>query len=270
MLRDILTSKWILGSIGFMIIFATSCYFWYQLEVSPYKKEAVITTELIPQIKTPKVDTNDLTKDKTKTPDYGISADNGKASDAGIEKVIQEVSAGIGISETDIEKLFKDVAAEEEEIKETLTDKKKKARELKQKQTQIFDQIKALIASSGGTLNHTTTGRKKNNEILELYKEVVNLQQEIDGKPYDDINIFFNLADMVNNSLNQNGEMPVSAYLKLADYLEKLVKLIPQLRCVSWHNAPLTVETRLLNQITLLKKILNKYMMVRNVFKYYS
>ena len=226
MRRDILTSKWILGSIGFMIIFSTSCYFWYQLEVSPYKKEAVITTELIQQIKTPKVDTNHLTEDETKTPTNGISVENDKVSDTGtnidIEKIIKEVAAGNGISEADIEKLLKDVAAEEEEVKETLTDKEKKVRELRQQQSKIFTQIKALIASPGGTLNHSATGRQKNNEILELYKELVNLQQAIDGKSYDNINNFFNLAGMVSNSLNQNGEMPVSEYLKLADYMEKI------------------------------------------------
>lgn len=222
MLRDILTSKWILGSISFLIILATSCYFWYQFEVSPYKKEAVITTELIQQIKTPKVDTNDLTDDETITPANDISAENGKVSDTDIENIIKEVAAGNGMSEADIEKLVKDVAAEEEEVKETLTDKEKKVRELRQQQSKIFTQIKALIAAPGGTLNHSTTGRQKNNEILELYKELVNIQQEIDGTSYDNINNFFNLAGMVNNSLNQNGEMPVSEYLKLADYMEKI------------------------------------------------
>lgn len=226
MLRDILTSKWILGSISFLIILATSCYFWYQLEVSPYKKEAVITTELIQQIKTPKIDTNDLTDDETITPANDISAENGKVSDTDtdvdVERIIKEVAARNGMSEADIEKLVKDMAAEEEEVKEPLTDKEKKARKLRQQQSKIFTQIKALIASSGGTSNHSTTGRQKNNEILELYKELVNIQQEIDGRSYDNINNFFNLAGMVNNSLNQNGEMPVSEYLKLADYMEKI------------------------------------------------
>lgn len=224
MLHDIFTNRWVLGSIGFLIIIGTSCYFWYQLEVSPYKKDAFITSELVQDIKTHKVDTNELTKNETKTPTNGISGEDGKVSDTDtdIQKIIKEVTAGNEISEIDIEKLLKDVAAEEEEVKGNLTEKEKKVRELRQKQSKIFTQIKALIASSGGTLNHTTTGRQKNNEILELYKELTKLQQEIDGKPYDDINIFFNLAGMVNNSLNQNGEMPVSEYLKLADYMEKI------------------------------------------------
>lgn len=39
MYRDILTNKWILGGLGFLIIFAGLCYVWYQHTTAPYREE---------------------------------------------------------------------------------------------------------------------------------------------------------------------------------------------------------------------------------------
>lgn len=38
MLRDIWTNKWILGSLGFVILFTGARYFWYQHETAPLRQ----------------------------------------------------------------------------------------------------------------------------------------------------------------------------------------------------------------------------------------
>ncbi len=46
MVRDIITDKWILGSILLLIIFACVCYFWYQYTLEPYREQAAKTEEV--------------------------------------------------------------------------------------------------------------------------------------------------------------------------------------------------------------------------------
>ena len=45
MLRDIFTNKWILGGIGFLILIAGGCLFWYEYTISQYEKAAAETEE---------------------------------------------------------------------------------------------------------------------------------------------------------------------------------------------------------------------------------
>lgn len=47
MSRDILTNKWVLGGIGFLIVFAVGCYFWYQHDTAPDRKAAAEAQELL-------------------------------------------------------------------------------------------------------------------------------------------------------------------------------------------------------------------------------
>ena len=39
MYQDIFTNRWILGSLGFLIVFAGACYFWYQYETVPLRQQ---------------------------------------------------------------------------------------------------------------------------------------------------------------------------------------------------------------------------------------
>ena len=43
MIRDILTNRWILGGIGFLILIAGGCFFWYEYTTSQYEKAAAET-----------------------------------------------------------------------------------------------------------------------------------------------------------------------------------------------------------------------------------
>ena len=88
-------------------------------------------------------------------------------------------------------------------------------------------------------------------EILRLYGELINLQQKIDGTPNHKPNIIFDLAEMFNNSVNQNGELPVSEYIKMANYMEATddVEGANEMRALA-QRVPLTAETRLLKPST--------------------
>lgn len=49
MIRSILTNKWALCGIGFLIIFTGLCYFWYQHTIAPYRQQAAELDEIIGQ-----------------------------------------------------------------------------------------------------------------------------------------------------------------------------------------------------------------------------
>ena len=49
MYRDILTNKWFLAGIGFLVIFAGACYLYYQHDTAPYRQQAAEHDETINQ-----------------------------------------------------------------------------------------------------------------------------------------------------------------------------------------------------------------------------
>ena len=51
MLRDIFINRWILGCIGFFVIFAGLCYFYYHHTTAPYREQAAEHDEMIRQSK---------------------------------------------------------------------------------------------------------------------------------------------------------------------------------------------------------------------------
>ncbi len=59
MIRDFFTNKWIIGGIAVLCIVTASCYFWYQHEITPYKREDAKTDELFRQSQTQKVPETD-------------------------------------------------------------------------------------------------------------------------------------------------------------------------------------------------------------------
>ena len=211
MLSDILTNKWMLGCIALLIIVAASCYFWYQHEISPYEKEAAKTAELVRQAEISKVDTDNLTKDETKTPINNISANDGKVSDADIEKLLQEVAAEGKVSDADIEKLLQEVAAEEEDVKEALSAEEMAKRERKRKAKELWEKIGKLIQGAGGSI-HTSTHPEEVQELVRLIEDAA-------GGP----TIFSQMYDFsmtFQNSVSTNGDMLTSEALRMADYYE--------------------------------------------------
>ena len=49
MLRDLFTNKWVLGGIGFLIVFAFVCYLWYQHDIADDKKAVAEAEKLLRQ-----------------------------------------------------------------------------------------------------------------------------------------------------------------------------------------------------------------------------
>ena len=51
MLRDFFTNKWVLGSIGYLIVLSVACVLWYQYDIADERKAAVDAEELLRQSK---------------------------------------------------------------------------------------------------------------------------------------------------------------------------------------------------------------------------
>ncbi len=49
MLRDYFMNKWVLGGIGYLIVFSVACVLWYQYDIADERKAAVDTEELLRQ-----------------------------------------------------------------------------------------------------------------------------------------------------------------------------------------------------------------------------
>ena len=62
MIHEFFTNKWILGAVGFIILFAGVCYLWYQHDTAPYRQEAAETVNLIREWESP-VNTQRKTKE---------------------------------------------------------------------------------------------------------------------------------------------------------------------------------------------------------------
>ncbi len=63
MTRDIITNKWIIGAIVFLIVFAGACVLWYRYDTAPYRQEAAEAAKLLRQREaTQKADTENAVK----------------------------------------------------------------------------------------------------------------------------------------------------------------------------------------------------------------
>ncbi len=109
MYRDILTNKWVLGGIGFLIVFAVACVLWYQHDTADERKAAAEAEELLHQSEAAKkvYDTNSVAE---QTMDI-VPAESETPT---AEKAITEVTAE---AESNME-------AAEQQQSETLTDAK--------------------------------------------------------------------------------------------------------------------------------------------------
>lgn len=88
MYRDILTNKWILGGVGFLILLSIACVLWYQHDIAPEKKAAAETSEFARQWEiNRKAAPKPVTKDVTKAP-----AEN---SDTTAEKPVNKVTTKV-------------------------------------------------------------------------------------------------------------------------------------------------------------------------------
>ena len=63
MFRDIVSNKWVIGGVAFLIVFAVACVLWYRYDTAPYRLDAAETAELLHQWAAKKSDTDGKTDD---------------------------------------------------------------------------------------------------------------------------------------------------------------------------------------------------------------
>ena len=68
MSREILTNRWFLGGCGFLIAFGIACYFWYQHELAPYRRDLAASEERLRQWEQYKVVQKKFREEKRQTP----------------------------------------------------------------------------------------------------------------------------------------------------------------------------------------------------------
>ncbi|MDE0086657.1 MAG: hypothetical protein OXU23_13140 [Candidatus Poribacteria bacterium] len=65
MLRDVLSNKWILGGVGFLILLSVACVLWYQHDIADDRQQAAETQKIEKHLKPlPKKDTNTTVQSK--------------------------------------------------------------------------------------------------------------------------------------------------------------------------------------------------------------
>ncbi|RKU36463.1 hypothetical protein C6496_13520 [Candidatus Poribacteria bacterium] len=91
MIQDLFTNKWILGAVGFLILFAGACYLWYQHDTAPYRQEAAETAELI-QERESTVNTQRKTNETANVPSSGKTVPSASESipDAEMKTVVSD------------------------------------------------------------------------------------------------------------------------------------------------------------------------------------
>ncbi|MCG9134565.1 hypothetical protein J5I95_23115 [Candidatus Poribacteria bacterium] len=221
MLNNILSSRAIIAGLAFFVLMVASSllYNWHVRHSS--QKDADRTQQIVQQLQnSPSAETVQSTEQTgiTLSVEKQDTAEDIYAAQDGIkirtDDPQEEFSEEKMILETEAE-----IIAEEEMAKEALSAEELRIRELKRQQRDIFAQIKTLVAAKGRGA-HSSTDPEKMHEVIQLQKELLSLQEEIDGNPNPAANFFLDLALMVNSSLNQNGELPVSESLKIVDYIE--------------------------------------------------
>ena len=224
MRHNILINKWILGSIALLIIVSVSCYFWYQHETSPYKKEVAEANELIRQKEiTHKTSTDSRTKDEINSSTSEASTDNistpeGEVSDTDIENLLKTTGTDGKVSGADIEEILKTIAAEEEEVKESLSAEELRKQEIKKQVEEIQERMKQVIIRAGGKI-HSVTHPEEMRQFLELQGEILALHKEAEGSTHPVLGVIHNLSVVTHNNLNSQGELSVSGAAKVAEYI---------------------------------------------------
>ncbi|MCG9134459.1 hypothetical protein J5I95_22570, partial [Candidatus Poribacteria bacterium] len=134
-------------------------------------------------------------REASKTSINNISENDGKVSDADIEKLLQEI------------------AAEEKDVKEALSAEEMAKRESRRKAKELWEKIGKIIQDAGGSI-HTSTHPE---EVL----KVVRLLEGSEGPTmFTQMN---NFGKMFQDSMNENGDIKTSELLRMAKYMEEVL-----------------------------------------------
>ena len=123
------------------------------------------------------------------------------------------------LEEASVSEIEAEIIAEEEKAEEALSAEELRIQELKKRKNALLAEWGVIIESEGGgiTPNSPLAVRQESTRIL---KELADIQQEIDGVPTSTLNHIVTMSQLVNNALNDKGEVSIAGYAKLADYIE--------------------------------------------------
>jgi hypothetical protein len=194
---------------GAAILLTGAAVMWYRhglAEIRQLEQEAAAAEKLLAESNKEKETPEEVNADSVNTEEDK----KGKVSEADIEKFLKELAAEGKVSEADVEKLLKDVAAEEEEVKETLSPEELAKRENRRKARELWDKIGNII---GGGI-HSSTHPEEMQELVRLFEEAA-------GGPtiLTDMN---NLATVLHKYVDTNGDVRTSDLLKIADAHESV------------------------------------------------
>lgn len=192
-----------------IILLAGAAVFWIQHEYADIRQREQEAAELDKLLE-------ENNKEKEKSEMVNVDSvvteeDNkGKVSDADIEKFLKEIAAEGIIPEADVERLLEEVAAEEEEVKGTLSPEELAKRENRRKARELWDKIGNII---GGGI-HSSTHPEKMQELVRLFEEAA-------GGPTV-LTDMMNAGMMLQKYVNPKGDVRTSDLLKIADYYESV------------------------------------------------
>lgn len=123
------------------------------------------------------------------------------------------------------------IIAEEEKAEEALSAEELRIKELKKRKNALLAELDVLIESRGITPNSPRSVRQESTRIL---KELADIQEEIDGVSNPAFNHIVSLSQLMNNALNDKGEVSTAGYAKMADYIETTgdVELANEMRAI--------------------------------------
>ena len=197
------------GLAVFIIILTGATVLWVlndRADIRQLEQEAAEADKLLEESKKEKETSEEVNADSVNTEEDKKR----EVSDADIVKFLKELVAEGKLSEAAVEKLLEDVAAEEEEVKGTLSPEELAKRENRRKAREFWDKIGKIV---GGGI-HSSTDPEKMQELVRLFEEAA-------GGPtiLTDMN---NLATILHKYVDTNGDVRTSDLLKIAESHESI------------------------------------------------
>ena len=198
--------------LGALIILLTgTAVLWVQherSEIQQLQQEAAEANKLLEEIEKEKETPKMVAIRSVGTGENDIE----KVSGADIEKLAKEFTTEGKVSGADIETLLEWIGAEEEEVEKALSAEELRKREAKKRAKELFKEIGAIMKGAGGKIHSSTHP--------EEWRKISQLLQEASGGGATMFTQMNDFAMRFQNSVNSNGEMPVSEAIKMADYME--------------------------------------------------
>ncbi len=222
MFKEFLFNNWFFVGMGFIIVFALGCYLWFHIDMANFRQKNAPISQLDKSIETEQPENSP--KNFTDTTQLEITSlqDDSASKDAADGTPLAKNEAAEN-TETETDSTLEgtiDSITITDEAEENLSPEELRERELKKRLKEIFAQMKVLTEKAGGKVDASSDPEVRQ-EMQQLTSEMFQIMQE--GAKEDDkpvLNVFMNLMSMSNRFVNSKGEIIVSEYVKIADYME--------------------------------------------------